>query len=104
MLTVTYMLLVNDTPYKSLFNEPFNAIFLESFNSFHKEDNYLLGIVFLETFHCSKYGVKFFVEENIFGCIKSNNRNKMLFVKCTSRCDVSYCKNEKMKMKQKTNF
>jgi hypothetical protein len=100
------MLLVNDTPYKSLFNEPFNAIFLEYFDSFHKEDNYLLGIVFpyLETFHCSKYGVIIFVEENIFGCIKNNSRNKMLFVKGIGRCDASYCKNEKMKMKKKTNF
>jgi hypothetical protein len=39
------MLLVNYTPYKSLFNQPFKAIFLESFDNAHGDDHYLLGTI-----------------------------------------------------------
>jgi hypothetical protein len=39
-------LLIDDTPYKSLFNPPFNAIFLEVFYEPQANDDfYLLGIV-----------------------------------------------------------
>ncbi len=35
-------LLLDDTFYKSMFNEPFSAIFLESFDNYSKGGNYLL--------------------------------------------------------------
>lgn len=38
-------LLVDDTPYKSLFNGPFNAIYVKSFEKFGRDDNYLLGTI-----------------------------------------------------------
>jgi len=49
-------LLVNDTPYKSLFNPPLNAIFLETFYWSQADGDYLFGIVFpyLEALHFSK--------------------------------------------------
>ncbi len=40
-------LLVNDMPYKSLFNLPFNAIFLETFYKSQVDGDYLLKTVFL---------------------------------------------------------
>ncbi len=39
-------MLVDDTPYKSLFNEPFNAIFVETFQGFHIDSNYMLADLF----------------------------------------------------------
>jgi hypothetical protein len=44
---------VDDTPYKSMFNNPYSAIFLESFDSIHGEDRYLLGsiIFYMENLH-----------------------------------------------------
>jgi hypothetical protein len=39
-------LLVNNNPYKNMFNELYSAILLESFDSLHGEDNYLLGTIF----------------------------------------------------------
>jgi hypothetical protein len=39
------MLLIDYTPYKSLFNKPFSAIFLESFDNAHGDDHYLLGTI-----------------------------------------------------------
>jgi len=39
-------LLVDNTPYKSLFNEPLNVIFIETFKSFDIDDNYMLGVFF----------------------------------------------------------
>jgi hypothetical protein len=35
-------LLVNDTPYKTCLNPPFNAIFVEYYEDLPKEDNYLM--------------------------------------------------------------
>ncbi len=55
---------VNNAPYKSMFNEPYNAIFLESsFDDLHGEDNYLLGHVhlYLEFLHLFEYGVSTYV-------------------------------------------
>ncbi len=51
-------LLVDDTPYKNTFNEPFKALFLESFHNSNKDDNYLLWVFFfnLKPFHHSEFG------------------------------------------------
>jgi len=38
-------LFIDDTLYKNIFNNPYNAIFLKSFNNLRKEDQYLLGFV-----------------------------------------------------------
>jgi hypothetical protein len=49
MYRYTYVgntLLVNNAPYKNMFNESYNTIFLEySFDDLRGEDNYLLGHV-----------------------------------------------------------
>ncbi len=65
------MLLVDDTPYKNMFNGLYNAIFLESFNDLHGEDRYLLGFVlpYLENLHSFEYDVPTFVEHNPFSKI-----------------------------------
>lgn len=82
MYPYTYVgntLLVNNAPYKSMFNELYNAIFLEfNFDDLHGEDNYLLGHVlpYLEFFHLSKYGVSTYVQHNPFCriiCINCND-------------------------------
>jgi hypothetical protein len=39
-------LLVDNTPYKNMFNGPYNAIFLDSFDGHCEKDHYLLGSVF----------------------------------------------------------
>ncbi len=39
-------LLVDNTPYKNIFNDLYNDIFLELFDDVHGEDQYLLGFVF----------------------------------------------------------
>ncbi len=59
-------LLKNDTPYKNLFNMPFNAIFLEHFDGVCGKDHYLLGIVlpYLESLHLFECGVSTFVQHN----------------------------------------
>jgi hypothetical protein len=44
---VNNMLLVDDMPYKSMFNNSYNAIFVKSFDDLRKEDQYLLGFVLL---------------------------------------------------------
>ncbi len=51
-------LLVDDIPYKNMFNEPFSAISLQSFHNSNKDDNYLLWVIFLylKPFHHSKFG------------------------------------------------
>ncbi len=66
------MLLINNMPYKSMFNDSYNAIFLESFDNTCGEDQYLLGFVFpyLENFHLFGYGVPTFVKHNPFGRIR----------------------------------
>jgi hypothetical protein len=108
---VNNMLFIDNTPYKSLFNEPFNVIFLWHFLIvfwwLQRDDNYLFSIVFfyLKSFHCSRYGVGTFVKDKCFCHIRNINHNdaryyKILIVKCTTRCDVLYYKNAKMKMKK----
>ncbi len=75
---VNNTLLIDDTPYKSMFNNSHSAIFLESFSSLDGEDQYLLGFVlfYLENFHLSEYIIHTFVEHNPFGgirCIDQDN-------------------------------
>jgi hypothetical protein len=69
---VVVMVFIDDIPYKSMFNDSYNAIFLESFDGHCGEDQYLLRFVFfyLEIFHLSKYNVPTFVEHNPFGRIR----------------------------------
>jgi hypothetical protein len=76
-------------PYKSMFNNLYNAVFLESFDGLRGEDQYLLGFVFpyLENLHSFRYDVPTFVEHNPFGRNRYIDRDnpglfKMLFVKC----------------------
>jgi hypothetical protein len=42
---VSNMLLVDDMPYKSMFNDSYSAIFVESFDDLPRQDQYLLGFV-----------------------------------------------------------
>jgi hypothetical protein len=108
---VVNTLLVDDIPYKSMFDGSYNVIFMETFDSFHGEDKYLMGIVFpyLKSFHFSRYGVCTFVEHNPFGRIRCINQNdlkqfKMLFVKCNYDCKPTFYNNEKLKLKQKIPY
>jgi len=52
-------LLIDDMPYKSMFNGPYNTIFWESFDNLRGEDHYVLGTIFpyLESFCFFRYGV-----------------------------------------------
>jgi hypothetical protein len=101
-------LLVNNNPYKNMFNGFYNAIFLESFDSLRGEDNYLLGniLLYLKSLHFLRYGVCTYVEHNPFGHIKCINQNdlgqfKMLFVKCSRNYKPTFCNSAKLKLKQK---
>jgi hypothetical protein len=77
------MLLIGNTPYKSMFNGPYNAIFLEPFGGHCGEDQYLLGFVFLylENLHSSEHDVPIFVEHNPFGRIKCIDQNNLTLFK-----------------------
>jgi hypothetical protein len=105
------MLLVDDMPYKSMFNNPYNVSFLESFNDVRGEDQYVLGSIFLylENLYPSRYNVPTFVEHNSFGRIKYINPDnlgflKMLFVKCSHTCQPTFCNSVKLKLKQKIPY
>ncbi len=78
------MLFIDDTPYKSMFNGPYNAFFLDFFNGRHGEDQYLLGSVFpyLKNLHLSRYNVPTFVEHNSFGRIKCIDWDNPRIFKC----------------------
>jgi hypothetical protein len=53
-------LLVDDTPYKSIFNDSCSAIFLESFEAIGSDGDYLFSIVlsYLVSFHFSGFNVQ----------------------------------------------
>jgi len=53
------MLFVNDTPYKSMFNNSYNVTSLELFNGLHRDNQYSLGSIlpYLEHLHLSRYDV-----------------------------------------------
>jgi hypothetical protein len=65
-------LLIDNMPYKNMFNNMYNVIFLESFNGIRGEDQHLLGSIFpyFKNLHLSKYNVHTFVEHNPFGRIR----------------------------------
>jgi hypothetical protein len=97
-------LLVDDTPYKSLFNGPFNAIYVKTFEKFGRDDNYLLGtiLLYMEILHFLELSVPTFFHDNPFGRnirhIRWNDPTyKTLFEGCTSSCDSSYCTNVRKK-------
>jgi hypothetical protein len=64
--------LIDNTPYKNMFNDPYNDIFLDSFDGRCGENHYLLGSVFLyfENLHSFGYDIPTFVEHNPFGRIR----------------------------------
>jgi hypothetical protein len=104
-------LLINDAPYKSMFNNLYSATFLESFDGLHGEDQCLLGFVlpYLENLDSSRYDVPTFFEHNPFGRIKCIDRNhprlfKMLFVKCSHTYQPTFCNSVKLKLKQKSTL
>jgi hypothetical protein len=71
------ILLVDDTPYKTYQNPPFNAIFIESYKEMPKEHNHFLRIIFLylELFYYSWLHITTFVEDYPFGAIKNFKEN-----------------------------
>ncbi len=73
-------LLVDDMPYKTYQNPPFNAIFIESYKEVLKEDNYFLRTLFLnlDLFY-SWFHVPTFVEDYRFGTIRSFKENDVKF-------------------------
>jgi hypothetical protein len=52
-------LLIDDTPYESIFNDSCSAIFLESFEGLHNDGDYLFSNVrpYLVSFHSSEFSV-----------------------------------------------
>ncbi len=74
---ISNLLPVDDTPYKTMFNDMYNAMFLEYFDSRGGDDHYLLKFVlpYLENIHSSRYGIPTFVKDNPFGRIKCINRD-----------------------------
>ncbi len=74
-------LLLNDTPYKTYLNPPFNAIFVEFYEDLPKEDNYLMKIFFpyLEFLHYSRLRILTFVELYPFSTIKSLKEDDVRF-------------------------
>jgi hypothetical protein len=81
-------LLIDDTPYKSIFNDSCSAIFLELFEGAHNNGDYLLSIVFpyLVSFHLFGFKIQTYVKQNPFGTIRSISRSdfyyNMLFEYC----------------------
>ncbi len=81
--------MVDDTPYKTCQNPPFNVIFIESYEDMLEEENYLLGtfLPYLESFHYFGFNVPTFVENYPFGAIRSLKEDDVkfwtLFEKCT---------------------
>jgi len=94
-------LLVDDTPYESMFNESFNVIFVKMFDTCSKDPNdYLVSIVlpYLECLHNFGMSVSTFVKHNPFGSIRRITHGhhgpyKMLYQNCSHSCSSSYCKN-----------
>ncbi len=68
--------MVDDTPRKSLFNEPFNAIFVETFQNFDIGNNYMLGVLFP---YLEVLSGPCFVEDNLFGSMTHINQNNLKY-------------------------
>ncbi len=85
-------LLVDDMPYRTCLNPPFNAIFVEFYKDLPKENNYLMKtfLLYLKSFHYTRLSVCIFVELYPFGTIRSlkeyDVRFWTLFQKCTMAC------------------
>jgi hypothetical protein len=90
-------LLIDDRPYKSIFNDSCRAIFFESFESSHNNGDYLLSIVvsYLVSLHSFRFSVQTYVRHNPFGTIRSISRNdpyyNILFEDCSDSCEPTYC-------------
>ncbi len=74
-------LLVDDTPYRTCQNLPFNVIFIKYHEDVPKEDNYFLKafLPYLKFFHYSGLSVPTFVELYRFGAIRSIKENDVKF-------------------------
>ncbi len=100
-------LLVDDMPYKSLFNPPFNAIFLEKFYKSQTDNDYLIEIVFcyLEALHSFDMQVYKFVKCNPFKRIRHvfpfNLQYEKLAKPCSSKCNDKFCNRMKSKLANK---
>jgi hypothetical protein len=87
---------MENTPYKSLLNGPFNVILVETSERSQRDDKYLVRTIlpYLEVFQFSKLNIPTFGEGNPFGSMRHISLNdpqyKTLFQVCNSRYDVSY--------------
>jgi hypothetical protein len=101
-------LFVDDTPYKSIFNDSCSVIFLESFEGAGSNGDYLVSIVlsYLVLFHFFGFNVQIHVKHNPFGTIKNISQSdpyyKMLFEDCSDSCDAMYY--TKANLKKKCNI
>jgi len=85
-------LLVDDMPYKTCMNPPFNAIFVKSYEDLPKKDNYLMKTLFpyLEFLHYFGLNVPTFVELCPFGAIKSFKEDDVRFWTLVKKCTMAY--------------
>jgi len=92
-------LLVDDTPYKTCLNPPYNAIFVEYYEYAPKKIKNLMKtfLPYLKFFHYFGFCVPTFVELYPFGAIKSIKEDDVkfqtLFEKCTMACFTSFYRN-----------
>jgi hypothetical protein len=90
------ILLIDDMPYKSIFNDSCSAIFLESFESSHRDGDYLLFIVlpYLVSLHSFGFNVQTYIRHNPFGTIRSISCSDLhyniLFENCNHSCEPTY--------------
>jgi hypothetical protein len=92
-----YTLLIDHVPYKSIFNDSYNAIFLQSLGgSCYDISHDFFAIVFpyLMLLGLSRSNVQTYVRCNPFGSINiiscSDFDYKMLFESCNDRCKATY--------------
>ncbi len=101
------ILLVDDTPYKSIFNDSCIHIFLELFKGVSSNGDYLFSTVFpyLVLFHLFRFNVQTYLKHNPFGTIKNISQSdpyyNMLFEYCNGSYDPIYCTKAKLKNKIK---
>jgi hypothetical protein len=99
-------LLVDGTPYKSLFNPPFNGIFLEIVYKSQAYGDYLFRTIFLylEALH-SKMQVYKFVECNPLTRIRNvfpfDLQYEKLDEPCSLKCNDNFCHKMKCKLASK---
>jgi len=94
-------LLVDDTPYRSIFNDCV-VLFLKSFEGAHSDGDYLLSTIlpYLVSLHSFGFNVQTYMKHNPFGIIISISQNdpyyNMLFEYYNDSCDPIYCTNAKL--------